>query len=336
MPHTSYPLPYREIRFSRHHRKIRTCAVKIGETLSVACGEHLAGDGPSRWRRADNRHWKICHAGPVSKTRWDDLRYLRDVESISPYASSRRRFAMASNVTVYLNRSASPIARLVRMLRTCGKARTAYAIVRWATAVRWWPKRLQFMVTEVFNVSMSDLDRSQRIPRVFTVRRAEEKDLPALQKYFAAPERVRDRFRRGDVCVMTLAEGEICAAVWLAAGPADIREDWDDIRCVFSVPADVAWSFDGRGAKVGAWGSLMARLPEFLDELHIAEIFTLIDFRNRPSFDSHKSLGYQSVGLIFCLQMFGLALHLFKPRAGKWRRLPTRIGKLQVSKKDRR
>jgi hypothetical protein len=135
---------------------------------------------------------------------------------------------------------------------------------------------------------------------------------------------------------MTLLGGEIGAAVWLAAGPARYCEDWNELRCVFAVPDGVVWSFDGKGDKLGAWGCLMARLPEFLDELHAAEVFTLIDYRNQRSLDGHKSLGYRSVGLIFCLRMFGFALHLLRLRRGQWRRLPARIGALQVSKNDDR
>ena len=124
-------------------------------------------------------------------------------------------------------------AGVARMLRTAGRSGSGVCPhARKTASARWWPSQIQFPLTEIFHVSVSDLKRGQRTPRVFTVRRAEEQDLPALQKYFAAPERVRDRFRRGDVCVMTLLGGEIGAAVWLAAGPASYYEDWDDLRCV--------------------------------------------------------------------------------------------------------
>jgi hypothetical protein len=225
----------------------------------------------------------------------------------------------------------APLTQLAGLARARGLRRAAYAVLRKLLAAPWWRRRVRLSIVEVFNVLAGDLNSPQRIPRVFQVRRAEPDDSPALQDYFRDPPRVRGRLLRGDVCVMTVAKEEICAAVWLAPGPNSVREDWDDLQCAFSFPAGVAWSYDGRGAKLGAWGSLMARLPHILHELRVNEIFALVDYRNFRSLDSLKSLGYRSLGLISCLQLFGATLRAYKPHGGTWRRLPRSIGKLNLS-----
>ncbi len=235
---------------------------------------------------------------------------------------------MARNKVSSTPRAPNRLTRLVRFWRSHGRARALYRAVRWLAERRWLRRWCRFCAVDVFTVATGELKRPRRIPRAFVVRPAEEKDLSALESFFSDPQRVRDRVQRGDVCVIALAKDEICAAVWLALGPKDYREDWDDLRCTFDFPAGVCFTYDGRGTRMGAWGSLMAHLPGYLDDSGVAEVFTVIECDNQNSLDSHKSLRYRGVGLVFCFGVFGLSLCVYRALGRKWRRLPGRIGGL--------
>jgi hypothetical protein len=242
---------------------------------------------------------------------------------------------MTLSTTAGSDRVGKRLVKLIRFAHAHGAGRLPYALLRKLTSLRWCSQWFQFSLVEVFTISTAKLKTSKRIPRAFVVRRAQKEDLPALQEYSGSPELVRDRLRRGDACFVTLVNDQISAAVWLAPGPNWYDEDWKELRCFFSVPAGVAWSYDGRGAKLGAWGGLMARLGHFADELGVAVIYTIIDYNNRPSIDGHRSLGYQRIGLISCIKLFGIALRVYKPRNGGWRFLPGHIGKLGLAVEER-
>lgn len=243
---------------------------------------------------------------------------------------------MTRDQVPYPRRTPNRLIRLIRFARSHGKLRALYRVGRRLAYSRWLRNWVKFCVVEVFTVSVSELKSQQRVHRAFVVRKAEEGDWHDLESFFPDPQRVRDRLRRGDTCVIALAAEQICAAVWLALGPKDYREDWKDLRCIYRFPAGVCWTYDGRGTRLGAWGSLMAQLPRYLRESGIAEVFTQIECDNRISLDSHKSLGYRPAGLICCFGILGLVLRIYKTRGGKWRLLPGRIGKLELSGKARR
>ncbi|MBN2476446.1 MAG: hypothetical protein JXB62_17665 [Pirellulales bacterium] len=220
--------------------------------------------------------------------------------------------------------------RLIRFARSHGKARALYRLLRRLAETRVLRGWVRFFVTEVFRVPVSDVKRYRRIPRTFTVRKAGETDQPALESYFADSQRVRNRLRRQDLCVIAVSKGKIGAAVWLALGPKDYQEDWRDLRCVLRVPAGVCWTFDGLGTAFGAWGILMACLPPLLEELGASEVYTQIECDNQVSLDSHKSLGYQSAGLIGCFGIGPCVLRVYRPHGQRWRLVPGWIGSLEV------
>ena len=189
----------------------------------------------------------------------------------------------------------------------------------------------RFSVVEIFTASVAELRSGKRVPRSFVVREAVEEDAPALEAFFGDSRPIRERMRRGDVCVVTLSKDQIGAAVWLSLGPKDYREDWDDLRCILRFPQGVCFTYDGVGTRFGAWGSLMARLPELIEDHGVVDVFTQIECDNQLSLDSHKSLGYRSVGFVWCLGVFGLFLRIHKTGGRRWRRLPGHVGKLEFS-----
>jgi hypothetical protein len=238
--------------------------------------------------------------------------------------------AMAATSDALSPRAAQARRGLLGWLRARGWRRLLYGTLRWLICSRFGRKWLRFAVAEVYHAPVAGLKRSARIPQAFAVRQAAAADAAALGAFFAKPAEVAARFLRGDACYVCEVGGQIAAAVWVAAGPKHYHEDWDEMRCVARVPRGAGFSFDGKGTRPGAWGALMARLPDFLAAAGLGELYTMIGYNNDLSKQSHLSLGYRRIGWVACGGLTWLVLRLGKPSAGRWRRLPRRIGRLAV------
>ena len=233
-----------------------------------------------------------------------------------------------TNSTSTLARTKQRLARLVRLARSHGISRAVFRLVLRLSEVRLWKRWCSLSVVEVYHVPVAELKRSGRVPRVFTIRKAQREDLPALEEYFEHSP-VGERYSRGDICLAAFAKDQIGAGVWFAVGPKGYSEDWQALRCVVRFPQGVAWTFDGKGTKLGAWGAMMMRLPELLEELAAEEVYTLIDYDNQESIDAHLSLGYRRVGVLTHFSLFALKLSILKEDGHGWQRLPGRIGKIE-------
>jgi hypothetical protein len=226
----------------------------------------------------------------------------------------------------------SRLQRLVRLGRAHGPTRVAYRIARKLAALPGVRRCVRFCVVEVLTASTDELRSGGRIPKSFVVERAGD-DEQVLADYFGHTEFIHERLARNDVCIVTRCNGKIGAGVWLSAGPNDYHENWDELRCVVRFPAGVAWSYDGKGTRWGAWGALMARLPAFLDDLHVDDVYTLIDCDNQESLAGHFSLGYHRVALVGCVAIFGLSVTAYSPCGERWRPAPGRVGKLELTRR---
>ena len=220
--------------------------------------------------------------------------------------------------------------RVVQLQRTRGTARAGYAILRRLLA---WPvlrQSLHLCAIDFWRLQLSaDSWSPPRTSSLFTVRWAEPADLEELAQYFGSRERVKARIASGDRCVVAISQAKIGAAVWLGIGPSQFVEDWDDLRCVFRYPAGIAWTYDGKGTKLGAWGTMMKLLPGLLRHENVSEIATIIDCNNWQSMDAHRSLGYESAGVLLHVRVLGVPLRLFKPQGKRWRRVPPAIDRVK-------
>ncbi|NQU20513.1 MAG: hypothetical protein HQ567_04465 [Candidatus Nealsonbacteria bacterium] len=217
--------------------------------------------------------------------------------------------------------------RLVRLARSRGLGRAVFRVADRVVNANWWRRWWRLGVVEIYHAPLGDLRRS-RVPRIFNVRMTTQDDLPALEDYFGDPQRVRDRFRRGDACAVCFCGNRIGAAVWFTVGMNDYHEDWETLRCTVRFPVGVAWTFDGKGTKLGAWGALMARLPEFLERLAVEDVYTVIDYDNIESINCQLSLGYRRIGLLVHLRFLAAVLNFGKLATGRWHRSPGQVGHL--------
>ncbi len=206
----------------------------------------------------------------------------------------------------------------------------AYAIVRRMLArlrvTRWF----HLCAVEFWRLDVERVPVPRRLPRNFTVRRATNEDVDALAHYYDDPRRVETRRERGDICVVALCQNAICAAVWIAVGPCRFDEDQQELGCTFVVPPRIGWTYDGKGTRLGAWGTLMKQLPAVLHEQGVTELVTVIDCNNWQSIDGHRALGYEVVGTLGCVRGFGLFCRIVRYRQRVWTRLPRTVAKIQV------
>jgi hypothetical protein len=147
-----------------------------------------------------------------------------------------------------------------------------------------------------------------------------------LSAYFGPDRPVEARIRRGDVCVLATRGGQIGAALWLAVGPAEYGEDVPDLGCSLSVPPHVAFTYDGKGTRLGAWGTLMMQLPDLLGERQVGRTVTLVDIENTHSIRSHLALGYRRAGYVGCVKVARWVKTVYTEGGGTWRMLPGHIG----------
>jgi hypothetical protein len=180
------------------------------------------------------------------------------------------------------------------------------------------------------SASLADLPSGRRIRRSYQVRWATPCDTPAIATFFGPDRPIKARFRRDDRCLLATLRDELCAAVWFSPGPKDYWEDARDLGCVLQFPAGIVFSYDGKGTRLGAWGTLMARAPEFLQQIGVGQIVTLIDYDNHLSINSHKSLGYQRLGLIGGLRLGRWIQPVYWDGGTLWRMLPGRLGPLEL------
>lgn len=235
-------------------------------------------------------------------------------------------------ITTYL--AIQPLVRLfqrgVWLCHTRGKGRFLYSVLRRFVSLSGFRCCLHLYAVDLWRLRLPDSCPASTCLRLFEVRLARPSDLPELSRYFGNRKRVETRLARGDRCIIAAGRDSIGAAVWLAIGPDQSTEDWNELRCAFQVPAGVAWSYDGKGTKIGAWGTLMKQVPGFLRRENIHEIATIIGGNNWQSMDAHRSLGYQPLGMLLHARILGLPLHLFKPAGGNWWLLPKKIGSVNI------
>jgi hypothetical protein len=223
---------------------------------------------------------------------------------------------------------------LINYGRSFGVKLTLYKIVRWGCSSSLLKRWVRFSIADVFTLSITGLKGPPRIPKFFTVRHAEDKDISALDLFYSKPGKTRARLQRGDDCIIAFRAGQICGASWTTLGPTDYCDDLSELGSVFHIPQNACWTYDGLGVKLGAWACVQVTLFQQLQSLGIEEIFCQIDCANTQCLNSHKSLGYHSLGNICHLRIPGISIQYYRNRDGRWRRLPGRMGTLELCTRD--
>ncbi len=222
--------------------------------------------------------------------------------------------------------------RLVAHARRYGRDRAVSLLLHRVALLPLIRVGFQWHLLEVFTVQANQLKVPKRVPSNYQIRIAGQADQPALEEYFGDANRVRQRLERGDLCLIACCREEIGAAVWFLPGPASYGDDCQEIGCRFELPEGAVWSYDGKGTKFGAWGCLMAKLPEYLERWGVDHVFTAIDYHNGESLSGHQSLGYRRLGMLRRVMLSGLSRTVCKRSGDGWGQLPVAWDRLQLSR----
>jgi hypothetical protein len=222
--------------------------------------------------------------------------------------------------------------QLLHTFRTADGSMLAYRAVRRILRSASRSDETPLIVSGLFSADLADLKTTKRGGRSLVVRPTDERDVPKLAAYFGPDRPIDARLRRGDICLATFSGEEIGAAVWFAFGPQTRDEDSKDLGCSLQFPAGTTFSYDGKGTRMGAWGTLMVRAPQLLEDLGIQRIATLIDYENALSIRSHLSLGYRRLGYLGCLKLGRWAQPFYTVDSKTWRMLPGRMGPVSLKR----
>lgn len=221
--------------------------------------------------------------------------------------------------------------RIVAHARRYGRDRAACLLLHRLTLLPLVRSVFSWHLRELFVVQAAEMKVPSRVPGNYQIRIANHDDEAALSEYFGSADRVRERLTRGDICLIAYCRNEIGAAVWFVPGPASYSDDWNDVRCSFDVPAGAVWSYDGKGTMFGAWGSLMAKLPDHLQQWKVDRVFTAIDYHNGESLRGHQSLGYRRLGMLRSFMLPGISRTVCKRSQDSWSPLPVAWESLQLN-----
>lgn len=210
----------------------------------------------------------------------------------------------------------------------CGHAyewrRVLYRVV--VVMLRWVSGgTCQLAIAELLTAPVVQLRRLERLPKSLQVQLASERDLPQLQRFVSAADRVITRLAEGDSCVIALCQEQVLATEWFKVGPAVYREDLASLGVEFSIPPRTCWLYDGvsgeDGQALGPWGAVMGRLRSYLEAQEVDSVCFQVGFENRYSLACHEALGFHVVGRLCCLRLGHYRLRLWKTPHGAWRRL---------------
>ncbi len=215
---------------------------------------------------------------------------------------------------------------VLHTIQTADSGLFAYRTVRRILRFACPSDETPLVLSGLFSADLADLKTRNCGRRSFVVRPTAERDIPKLAAYFGPGRPIDARLRRGDICLAAFSGEEIGAAVWFAFGPQNRDEDSKDLGCSLQFPAGTTFSYDGKGTRMGAWGTLMMRAPQLLEDLGIQRIATLIDYENALSIRSHLSLGYRRLGYLGCLKLGRWAQPFYSVDSKTWRMLPGRMG----------
>ncbi len=226
--------------------------------------------------------------------------------------------------------------RFLTLKRSRGNWRALYSVLQKALELPLLRRWMDLYVGEIHQLSLRDAKRNLRALRSIVVREAGADDLDALAQFYDNRLLIESRFARDDLCVVALCGEELVAAAWLTVGPGEFLEDAIQTHCVSKIPLGVAWIYDGKGTKLGAWGSLMARLPDLLEKRGLNDLLGMVDYNSWQSIDAHRSLGFRNAATFACLGAFGFRRCFHRTEGRRWRRLPLTIADVQFCQAARK
>jgi GNAT superfamily N-acetyltransferase len=175
-------------------------------------------------------------------------------------------------------------------------------------------RQLPFTPLDIGKLCFLRLDRIPEVPAgmlrgAAIVRAATPDDLPALARLQDKAQTFRERFRRGDQCVVAMVGALVIGYEWFAVGDAHLESTWGFL---IAIPRDFVYAYDAyidpAHRNTGVWLRFKAHLSQLMKASGKRGVLTFVDYGNWASLRTHIRFGFQPTETVLAFKVMGLKL----------------------------
>lgn len=175
-------------------------------------------------------------------------------------------------------------------------------------------RHLPFTPIDIGKLCFLRLDRLPEVPPgmlrgAARVRVATPDDLPALVRLQDKAQTFRERFTRGDQCVVATVGALVIGYEWFAEGTAHLESTWGFL---IAIPRDFIYAYDAyidpAHRNTGIWLRFKAHLSELMKVSGKRGVLTFVDYGNWASLRTHLRFGFQPTETVVAFKLAGLKL----------------------------
>jgi len=175
-------------------------------------------------------------------------------------------------------------------------------------------RRLPFKPIDIGKLCFLRLDRLPDVPPGMlrgnaSVRAGTPDDLPGLVRLQDKAQTFRERFKRGDQCVVATVGALIIGYEWFADGGSHLESTWGFL---IAIPRDFVYAYDAyidpAHRNTGVWLRFKAHLSELMKASGKRGVLTFVDYGNWASLRTHLRFGFKPAESVLAFRVMGLKL----------------------------
>ena len=173
-------------------------------------------------------------------------------------------------------------------------------------------RHLPFKPVDIGKLCFLHLDRPPEVPAGMLrgnarVRAATPDDLPGLVRLQDKAQTFRERFKRGDRCVVATVGALIIGYEWFADGGSHLESTWGFL---IAIPRDFVYAYDAyidpAHRNTGVWLRFKAHLSELMKASGKRGVLTFVDYGNWASLRTHLRFGFTPAETVLAFKVMGL------------------------------
>jgi hypothetical protein len=175
-------------------------------------------------------------------------------------------------------------------------------------------RRVPFKPIDIGKLCFLRLDRIPSVPAgmirgAAAVRTATPDDLPALVRLQDKAQTFRERFNRGDRCVIATVGAMVVGYEWFADGGAHLESTWGFL---IAIPRDFVYAYDAyidpAHRNTGVWLRFKQHLSQWMTATGKRGVLTFVDYGNWASLRTHLRFGFQPAETVLACKVMGFKL----------------------------
>lgn len=119
----------------------------------------------------------------------------------------------------------------------------------------------------------------------------------------------RERFQRGDKCVVATIGALVIGYEWFADGGAHLESTWGFL---IAIPRDFVYAYDAyidpAHRNTGVWLRFKAHLSQLMKTSGKRGVLTYVDYGNWASLRTHMRFGFQPTESVLAFKVLGMKL----------------------------